>query len=287
MKKVTFYFLMILIIGLGVTLPSMAWTVAPVRFEVEGERAKEYTFAFSVLNESQLYEKRFEVQTDDWIIDKDNNFLRKAFNKEVENNYSSSSWIKVTPQNFVVPPGETKKIRFTVSIPENLPGDGEYSAGIFVGEKNIEKPPAGEKIIHIKQDTYIGVVVYVKVGDEKPSVTLKDLKVDLKITEEGNHVVLLPSYENSGNVHTRANLTVKMESASGDEKTKEFQAGELVVLRNSEVAFPITIPESLPKGSEWNFIISADFGKSNPVLVGRKIYKIPDISTVDKKASKY
>jgi len=261
-------------------LPSLAWTVSPVRFELKAERGKEYTLTFEVLNESQLYQKRFEVQTDDWIIDKYNNFLRKAFNKEVDNKYTATSWIKVTPQQFVVSPGQTKKIRFTVKVPVDLPSEGEYSTGIFVGEKNIEKPPKGEKIVHIKQDTFIGVVVYVRVGQEKQDVILKDLKVETKPQNKDlNKVVLLPVFESNGNVHSRAEVTVKVEplSQTATDVPKEFSAGEVVILRESELAFPIDIPKPLPVNSEWKFVVSADFGKKVPVLVGTKKYKVPFI----------
>ncbi len=257
---------------------AFAWTVAPVRFEVKGEKGKEYTLTFSVLNESQLYQKRFEIQTDDWIIDSKNNFLRKAFNKEVNNKYSASSWIKVTPQQFVVPPGETKNIRFTITVPNEIISDGEYSTGIFVGEKNIEKPQKGEKVVHIKQDTFIGVVVYIRVGEEKHNIALKNLEINTKSLKDGlSKVTVIPKFECSGNVHSRAKLLVKMEPVSNQPENdkKEFNAGELVVLRESEVEYPIDIPEPLKDGSEWKFTVKADFDKDSPILVGTKKYKIP------------
>ena len=289
-------------------IPVMAWTVSPVRFEISGERGKEYTLTFSVLNESQLHQKRFEIQTDDWIIDNKNNFLRKAFTKDLNVKHSSTPWIKVTPQQFVVPPGETKNIRFTISIPKDIQEDGDYSAGLFVGEKNIEKPPKGEKIVHIKQDTYIGVIVYVNIGNSKEEVILKDLKVESISTGKVlNKVTLLPLFENTGNIHSRAQITVKAEPLSKieiketkseisskdnlnlkntmaesmdsalekTEQKKEFNAGELVVLRESQLAYPFDIPEPLPAGSEWKFVVQADFGKNKPILVGTKKYKIP------------
>lgn len=260
---------------------AIAWTVAPVRFEVKGEKGKEYTFTFSVLNESQLHQKRFQIQVDDWIIDKENNFLRKAFSKgEVENKYSATSWIKVTPQQFLVKPGETKKIRFTVNVPNDPKTDGEYSTGIFVGERNIEKPPEGKKIIHIKQDTFIGVVIYIRVGEENPKITFKDFKIDVKPQEKGQNIVTLkPAFVSNGNVHSRGLVNVKLEPTSAlntDKKILDkFEAGEVVVLRESEVCYPIDVPGLLPSGSEWRFTVSADFGKDIPTLVGTKKFTIP------------
>ena len=278
MRKVqTILFILLLSINFIFALRVDAWTVSPVRFEIKAQKGKEYTLTFAVLNESQLYQKRFEVQTDDWTINKKNDFLRKAFSTEVNNKYSATSWIKVTPQQFVVPPGETKNIRFTVSVPKDLQGDGEYSTGIFVGEKNIEKPPKGEKIVHIKQDTFIGVIVYVRLGAEKQNVVLKDLKIETKPAgKDLAKIILLPGYENHGNIHSRAQITVKMEPLSEvKEEPKEFAAGELVVLRESELTFPVDVPTPLMSGSEWKFTVSADFGGDIPVLVGTKKYKIP------------
>jgi hypothetical protein len=283
MKKELFHifvlFLVTAIFILGYS-PALAWTVSPVRFEIQGEKGKEYTFTFSVLNESQLHQKRFEIFADDWVIDKNNNFLRKAFNPGVTNKYSASQWIKVTPQQFAVAPGETKNIRFTVSIPENVPIDGEYSTGLFVGEKNIEKPIKGEKIVHIKQDTFIGVIVYVRIGKETRNIVLKDLKIDIKPLQNNfNKVIVAPSYESHGNVHSRAEILVKAEPVIDDKNSevKKFSGGELVVLRESELMYPIELPESFKSGTEWKFTVSADFGKESPVLVGTKRFKIPDV----------
>ncbi|MBI2995903.1 MAG: hypothetical protein HYY52_04280 [Candidatus Melainabacteria bacterium] len=273
-------FLILLGVLFSQNTKALAWTVSPVRFEVKAEKGKEYTLTFSVLNESQLYQKRFEIQTDDWVIDKENNFLRKAFNKNLEIKYSATSWIRVSPQQFVLPPGQSKSVRFTIAVPSNLDGDGEYKTGIFVGEKNIEKPPKGEKIVHIKQDTYIGVIVYVKIGEEKPEIILKDFKVSTKPQEKNLHkVTIYPVYESHGNVHSRGQISVKMEplSAIGPNlpAPDAFNAGELVVLRGTEVAYPIDIPVLLPANSEWKFVVTSDFGNKTPNLVGTKKYKIP------------
>ncbi|OGI10731.1 MAG: hypothetical protein A3I68_01475 [Candidatus Melainabacteria bacterium RIFCSPLOWO2_02_FULL_35_15] len=272
--------LMILVYSVFSCNYALAWTVAPVRFEIKGQKGKEYTLTFSVLNESQLYEKRFEIQTDDWIINKNNDFLRKAFTPEIENKYSATSWIKVTPMQFVVPPGETKNIRFTISVPNNVSIDGDYSAGIFVGEKNIEKPPKGEKVVHIKQDTFIGVIVYVKLGEEKHSLTLKNLEVKSKSVSNGlNKVTILPTYESRGNVHSRGQIQVKLEplskTAAESEDNPELNAGEVVILRESAVTYPIDLPDPLPVNSEWKITVKTDFGSYTPVLVGTKTYKVP------------
>lgn len=277
-SKLINYFLILLCIILFPNLPALAWTVAPVRFEVKAEKGKEYTLTFSVLNESQLYQKRFEIQTDDWVINKNNDFLRKAFAQGVENKYSATSWIKVTPMQFVVPPGETKNIRFTISVPNDVPIDGDYTAGIFVGEKNIEKPPKGEKIVHIKQDTFIGVVVYVKLGEEKYSVTLKNLEVKSKPLSNGlNKVTILPTYESQGNIHARGQIQIKLEPLSkiGDLQVKELNVGEVVILRESEITYPIDFPAPVSANSEWKITVKTDFGHSVPVLVGTKTYKVP------------
>ena len=274
--------LLAILIALTV-IPVLAWTVSPVRFEIKAEKGKEYTFTFAVLNESQLYQKRFEIQMDDWIINKNNEFLRKAFTKGVENKYSATSWIKVTPVQFVVPPGETKTIRFTVSVPKELPSDGDYSAGIFVGEKNIEKPLKGEKIVHIKQDTFIGVVVYVQVGQENPKTTLKALKIESNPRQGGkSKVKVFPTFINLGNIHSRGQIQLKVEPAqlpnTTDNNTliKEVSAGEVVILRESEVTFPIDVPDLLPNNSEWRFTLKTDLGDYEPVLVGTKKYKVPE-----------
>ena len=283
LKKTFLFSVLFLLFVFSINSNALAWTVSPVRFELKAARGKEYTLAFSVFNESQLHQKRFEIQTDDWTLDKQNNFLRKAYNKEtVQNKYTATSWVKVTPQQFVLPPGETKKIRFTVAVPNDIQTDGEYTTGIFVGEKNIEKPLKGEKIVHIKQDTFIGVVVYVRIGKEESKVTLKDLKINLSpLDNKTARVTLLPLYENQGNVHGRAKLILMAVPENKDSFDKKLlsdlsdvNGGELVVLRESQLTFPVDVPYPIPINTEWKFAVSADFGGEQPVLVGTKKYKI-------------
>ena len=132
-------------------------------------------------------------------------------------------------------------------------------------------------MVHIKQDTFIGVIVYVKIGEEKHEVILKDMKVSTKPTKEDlSRLTVIPIFECKGNIHSRAKLSVKLESSSNPSEAKEFDAGELVVLRESEIQYPIDIPEPLPKGTEWKLTVKADFeDEDSPVLVGTKKYKIP------------
>ena len=268
-------------------LPASAWTVSPVRFEIEGKKGEEYTLTFQVLNESQLYQKRFAIQMDDWIIDENNQFLRKAFTKGVKSKYSATSWIKVTPQQFVVPPGETKRVRFTISVPEKLPTDGDYTAGIFVGERNIEKPPKGEKVIHIKQDTFIGVVVYVKIGKENPKVEMTDLVVKSQPAGEGlSKVTIYPTFTSTGNVHSRGQVKLQVESLTDDSDPDVIDAGEAVILRESKVTYPIDIPEPLKANTEWKFTVRGDFGDYAPILVGAKKYKVPRVIKKKEKVDK-
>lgn len=276
-----------------------AWTVSPVRFEIKGEKGKEYTLSFTVLNESQLFQKRFKVVADDWILDDRSNFVVRSISKEpITNNYSATSWVKVTPTQFVIPPGASRKVRFTVTIPQDLPSDGTYCTGIFVGEENIEKPPKGKKVVNIQQHTFIGVVAYITIGQEKESVTLTNITGEAQPVGSGlSSVAVLPFFENTGNVHSRGLLKLKltpttplkpMKIKSPDGKKeedydpetiqKEILVEDVVILRESKLAYPITIPQFIPQGSEWDFELKADFGKKVPLLVGKKHFKVPIIT---------
>lgn len=300
MKKIIYIFVLFLSLNLF-PLSSKAWTVSPVRFEIEGEKGKEYTFAFSVLNESQLREVRFETKVDDWVLSEDNTFLVKGHSKGLPDvPYSAKPWIRITPQQFVIPPGGVRKVRFTVTIPQDLPSDGDYTSVILVGEKNLEEPPK-EKGVFIKQTTFVGVVLYATVGEKTKNVVLNDLDFKSSSVAEGlNRVTLINRFENKGNTHSRGNLYIKLKpisypdivsaktEAKKDEKSKgnpeilplgeikkEIDGGEVVLMREAMLNFEYPLEQFLPAGSEWEVEVKADFGKNQPILVGKKTYKVP------------
>ena len=78
-------------------------------------------------------------------------------------------------------------------------------------------------------------------------------------------------------------MSLEPEPEKGNLVKKELNAGEVVVLRESEVTYPIDFPESLPANSEWKITVKTDFGDSAPILVGAKTYKIPFIEMPAKK----
>jgi len=291
MKKFNYKLILLLIFFFvsTATLDSFAWTVSPVKFELKGEKGKEYTLSFSVLNESQTAQKRFKLVVDDWGLDKRANFVIKGYSSgTLEVKESAVPWLKVTPTQFVVPPGGSRRVRFTVSIPPDVQGDGDYTAGIFVSEENIEKPPKGKRIVFIKQNTLIGVVLYTQIGQEKQNISLTNLLVESALSEEKEsyNVAVIPVFENMSNIHLRGNIKVlltpsldqiltKEQKAAIDAVEKELLFEDTVVLRDSYVEHPFKIPQPLPAGSEWLFEVKADFGKQVPLLLGKKKFKVP------------
>lgn len=270
-------------------LYSFAWTVNPVRFEVKAEKGKEYTLSFTVLNESQLAQRRLKIFTDDWGLDKRNSFIIKSLSMGLyETPHSAVDWIKVTPTQFVLPPGASRKVRFTLTVPANLPADGDYTTGIFVQEENIEKPPKGLRTVFIKQSSIIAVVVYVSVGQEKITVSLDNLTAESNGSPEKgfSQVTVLPHFNNTGNIHTRGKISLKLIPTESEKNIKlkdkiepidkEIFTEDVVILRESMVEYPIVLPQYLPVGSEWSVEMKSDFGKKIPLLVGKKKFTVID-----------
>lgn len=292
-SPVKFFLSLVVLFSLTLNLNSYAWTVNPVRFEVKAEKGKEYTLSFTVLNESQLAQRRLKIFTDDWGLDKRNGFIIKSLSMgSYENPHSAVDWIKVTPTQFVLPPGASRKVRFTLTIPPTLPAEGDYTAGIFVQEENIEKPPKGLRTVFIKQSSIIAVVVYVTVGKESLTVSLDNLATESgAVQEKGfSQVTVLPSFNNTGNTHTRGKISLMLTPVDSEANSKlkdkiepidkEVLVEDVVVLRESMVEYPIILPQYLPIGSEWSVEMRSDFGKSIPILVGKKKFTVPDPNPV-------
>jgi P pilus assembly chaperone PapD len=228
-------------------------SVSPIRVEhrvIQGERG---TDMISVANEGSA-PTRLKVSIEDWILSKEGS---PVFMKAGGNPYSCVEWIRINPVDFRVSPGQTREVRYTITVPQGIP-DGGYRAALIFGTAPDAVP--GEKNRSVQVTGRIVTIVYVVVGKPSPAGHADGLKTTLR--KDG--VDFLLSLRNTGKVHfrTKGSLTVK---DSNGQKVLDVGIPDVPVLPESEREIKISSGKSLPKGS-YSVLAVIDIG--NKDLIG-------------------
>lgn len=197
---------------------------------------------------------RLKVSIEDWTLTKDGN---PTFMKVEGNPYSCAEWIRINPVDFRISPGQTKEVRYTVSVPRGIE-DGGYRAAIIF--ETVPDVTPGEKMKRVFLRGRIVTVLYEVVGKPISQGHANSLKTGLK--KDGIDFIL--SLQNTGKVHyrTKGSITVKDEKG---EKAFEIEIPDVPVLPESEREIRVHYEKPIPKG-KYSAIAVVDIGKKE--LIG-------------------
>ena len=168
--------------------------VTPLRLQLHVMPGAEYTEAVEVLN---LGEEpvRMHAYLEDWFMDE---VGTPIFRTAATMTTSASPWITSAPSDFLLEPGETEHVRFTVRVPEDAE-DGGYHCAIILENLPIKTPDPRERNVQVRGR--IGTMIYVTVGHPKKSARIEDMQpfqrsdgtaaVRLEIKNDGEDFVRL------------------------------------------------------------------------------------------------
>ena len=228
-------------------------SVSPIRVEHLVKQGEKGTDMISVTNDGTA-PTRLKVSLEDWTLTKDGNPM---FMKVGNNPYSCAEWIRVNPVDFRIGPGQTRDVRYTVSVPQRVE-DGGYRAAIIF--ETVPDVTPGEKIKRVFLKGRIAAILYEVVGKPIPQGHAKGLKTELK--KEGINFIL--SLQNTGKVHyrTKGSITVKDERG---ENAFEMEIPDVPVLPESERDIRVNYEKLIPPG-KYSAIAVVDIGKKE--LIG-------------------
>jgi P pilus assembly chaperone PapD len=197
---------------------------------------------------------RLKVSIEDWALTKDGN---PTFKKVEGNPYSCAEWIRINPVDFRISPGQTKEVRYTVSVPQGIE-DGGYRAAIIF--ETVPDVTPGEKMKRVFLRGRIVTILYEVVGKPIPQGHANSLKTERK--KGGIDFIL--SLQNTGKVHYRlkGGITVKDEKG---EKAFEVEIPDVPVLPESEREIRVSYEKPIPQG-KYSAIAVVDIGKKE--LIG-------------------
>jgi P pilus assembly chaperone PapD len=242
-----------------ITIPILAFSaevsisVSPIRVEHLVKQGEKGTDTISVTNDGTA-PTRLKVSIEDWALTRDGNPM---FMKAGSNPYSCAEWIRINPVDFRVDPGQTREVRYTVTVPEGIE-DGGYRVAILF--ETVPDVTPGEKAKRVYLKGRIATTVYEVVGKPIPQGHANSLKTDLK--KEGTDFIL--ALQNTGKVHFRTKGSITVKDSNGS-KAFEVELPDVPVLPESERDIKVTYDKSIPKG-KYTAIAVVDIGKKE--LVG-------------------
>jgi hypothetical protein len=209
------------------TLAQGGIRVSPTKIDLVVDKGQTAEQVINVENQGDIM-ARIRAYAMDFSIDEESNF---AFYEPGHESYSCARWLTLDEAEFDLNPGETKEVKVTVAVPDEVEPGGHYAA-LFFETAPLEAPPGVSVIIAGR----IPSLIYLTI----PGVTETEVFSDAEIVS-----LLLPGWVekgpveagvmvcNTGNVHLTIAAKAYFSGFRG-ENIGELDLGQMVVLPHSE-----------------------------------------------------
>jgi P pilus assembly chaperone PapD len=254
------------IICLGV-LPGaaqMSFVVSPIRVEHQVAAGASETNVIEVRNEGGK-PARVKVYTEDWQMDRkgDVNYARAGKGPN-----SCATWIQLNPADFRVNPGQTRQVRYTVTVPPGAKEGGYRAAIIFEGMPAAAGGPGAPRMVAVHGR--IGVVLYETVG--KPEIKARFEDFQIRPEKHGLTFKLTLANKGAGNFRIKKSW-VSLKNSQGQEVAK-VEIPDVPVLpgaiRDLEFSKELTLPKGTYQAEAILDVGRRDFlGRRQSFTIGR------------------
>jgi len=222
--------------------------ITPIRAEHSGKPGESFTDIFQIRN-SASHPIRIKVYAENWTIQPDG---VPAFIGTEPTSYSCRDWIKVNPQDFRLMPEEIKSVRYTVTIPSDVPAAGYHASVSFETVPDTTTPKAASGMVFTGK---IAAAVYVKVGQ----VPIEGDLLDIKLAKKDNAQVLILVVKNTGKTHFRTKGRIEVYD-SNNKKIMALEVPDEVVLPESEREVSCPLSKTLEPGA-YRAVCRLDIGR--------------------------
>ena len=151
-----------------------------------------------------------------------------------ESEQNLSPYLRFSPREMTIPPGESRRVRFIAQLPLDME-KGEYRTVIFT-ETLIERTDNQGRQFGIQ--ARIGATVYVRVGDIAPELTVKKASYNAQEQE----IELLASNSGKASARVKVDWTLKQQG----ETIAEGEAPETTVIAQRDRVLSWGLPEKAP-----------------------------------------
>ncbi len=187
--------------------------VSPASFEYSFEPGETISGEFTFTNRGDTTID-YEAKSSPYQSTADDNGGQKV-DYETENNYTQiSKWVTFSDNsNGTLNPGEDARIKFTISVPKDVPAGGQYTALLVNSKASVEKSSNGTDIT---ENASIGPVVYAKVNGATRE-TAEIIKNDMDGFIFNPPITVNSIVKNTGNVHAEATYIMRVFPFFGSE----------------------------------------------------------------------
>ena len=244
-------------------LPLCSWAavsleVSPIRAEHAVQAGSSETNAILVRNGGDE-PTRIKVTVLDFSITEDGAPL---FRPPGDSPFSLSSFLTVNPVDFRLNPGQSRYVRYTLSIPEGTKEGGYFSAMSF---ETVPIVVPGKKVRKLLLKGRVMCILYESLGIPLPSGEMLDLK------KEGKAAFL--TLKNKGEVYFRTKGEITIEDERG-KVAEKISLPDCPVLPGAIRRIKVNLKEDLPEG-EYLIKAEVDIG-GRERLVGEKRFSIQE-----------
>lgn len=147
-----------------------------------------------------------------------------------ESEQDLSPYLRFSPREMTIPPGEERRVRFIAQLPPDR-AEGEYRTVMFT-ETLIEATDSQQNAVGIQ--ARIGATVYVRVGDVAPELKVEEARFNL----ENQRIELLTS--NAGQASAR--VRVDWQLSQGGEPIADGETPETSVIAQRDRYLSLSLP---------------------------------------------
>jgi P pilus assembly chaperone PapD len=269
MKKIRY---MVVLISIAVCFPGvsrvkaqMSIMVNPIRVEHLVKPGTNDTNVIQIRNEG-TEPTRIAVHAEDWTMDRKGNV---SFSQAGGDPSSCANWIQINPVDFRLDPGQTRQIRYSLSVPAEAK-EGGYRAAIELGGIPAQEVGAPAKK-RMSLRGRIVVMAYATVGNPEIRAQFQDFQV----TASNKAISFKLTLANQGDVHFRIKKSwITLKNSNGEEVSR-VEVPDIPVLPGAIRELEFKKEDlALPKGTYLAEAIldvgKEDFlGRKNTFLVGR------------------
>ena len=176
-------------------LPAAADTsldVSPIRVTLKMSPGGEYTNSVRVLNSGQE-PTRLRAYVEDWYLDE---VGTPVFQPVGSQKRTASLWIDAAPVDFLLEPGRTEYVRFTIKVPKGAEDYG-YHGTLILETLPLNRADSGLKQMFVQGR--IACMMYVTVGEPRKDASITALKT----IQRGEKNLLRVQVENTGDAFIR------------------------------------------------------------------------------------
>ena len=240
-----------------------SFSVSPMKEKILLNPGEKYSSAISVyVHDGDVSDIKYKVEAQEFYVDENYDHIFSGCGEYCE----MKNWITIeSPTEGIIKPGEKVNIKYTIDVPKDAPGGGQY-ASIMVqgdpwkeGSSSADSTDDGDIAPTIKEEKKIAYTIYAEVaGDVTRNGEITDVNVPSFLLS--GDIKGSASVKNTGNVHGDAKYTLQVFPLFSDEEiyTNEEDPDTKTILPD-RTRYEETTWEGTPGIGIFNVIYTVEF----------------------------